>query len=90
MNDQGDSIEAASHGHNMQLILFLYHLNLRTFHPKIDEKTEVTNQILVNLVRCLAGKHVKRWDIVLSQAEFSYNNSIKESQKRHLLKLHMG
>ena len=34
------------------------------------------------MLRCLVGDKPKRWDLILPQAEFSYNNSINRSTGR--------
>ena len=49
------------------------------YHPQTDGKTEVVNQSFGNLLRCLAGKHVKSWDQKLFQAEFAHNHAINRS-----------
>lgn len=47
-------------------------------HPQTNGQTKVVNRSLGNLLRHLVGKHIQ-WDVVLSQAEFSYNDSISKS-----------
>jgi hypothetical protein len=39
----------------------------------------VVNQILGDLLRSLVTKHHSKWDQILSQAEFAYNDSVKKS-----------
>ena len=46
-----------------------------TFHKKI----EVVNRSLGNLSRCLVGDKPSNWELVLAQAEFTYNNYVNRS-----------
>ena len=45
------------------------------FHPQTDGQTEVTNQSLGNLLRCLVQENTATWDELLPRAEFAYNAS---------------
>jgi len=49
---------------------------LTAFHPQTDGQTEVVNGTLENLLRCLLGKNLKTWDLILSMAEFAYNSFV--------------
>ena len=49
------------------------------YHPQTDGKIEVVNRSLGNLLRCLAGEHVKSWDQKLCQAEFAHNHAVNRS-----------
>lgn len=40
------------------------------------------NRSLGNLLRCLVGDKIGSWDLILSQAEFAYNNSVNRSTGR--------
>ena len=42
----------------------------------------MVNISLGNLLRCLIGDKSKGWDLILSQEEFSYNNSVNRSTSR--------
>ena len=49
------------------------------FHPQTDGQTEVVNRSLGNLLRSLVGIKQGVWDLILSTAEFAYNNSVNRS-----------
>jgi hypothetical protein len=49
------------------------------FHPQTDGQTEVVNQSLRNLLRCLVTDHHTTWDLLLPQEEFAYNSSVNHS-----------
>jgi hypothetical protein len=51
------------------------------YHPRIDGQTERVNQILEDMLRACALKDNQSWDKCLPYAEFSYNNSYRESIK---------
>jgi len=44
--------------------------------------TTVVNRSLGNLLRCLVGEKARSWDLILSQVEFAYNNSVNRSTRR--------
>ena len=50
-----------------------------SFHPQSDDQTEVVNQSLGNLLRCLVGNNPKQWESVLPLAKFAYIASINRS-----------
>lgn len=53
-----------------------------TCRPQTDGQTEPVNRSLGNMLRCLVGNHVKAWDSVIPQAEFSYNSSVNRTIKK--------
>ena len=53
-----------------------------TYHPQTDGKTEVVNQSLGNFLRSLVTEHHNQWDQILSQAEFTYNDSPNRSTEK--------
>jgi hypothetical protein len=51
------------------------------YHLQMDWQTEMTNQILEDMLRACVLKYGKSWDKSLPYAEFSYNNSYQASIK---------
>ena len=51
------------------------------YHPQTDGQTERINQILEDMLRACVLAYPQKWDECLPLAEFSYNNSYKESIK---------
>jgi hypothetical protein len=49
------------------------------YHPQMDGQTEVVNRSLGNLLSTLVTEHHSRWDHILPQAEFTYNDSLNRS-----------
>jgi transposase InsO family protein len=52
-----------------------------TYHPHTDGETERVNQIIEDTLRACALQYGRSWDKSLLYAEFSYNNSYRESLK---------
>jgi hypothetical protein len=51
------------------------------YHPQTNGQTEMTNQVLEDMLRACALKHGGSWDKSLPYAKFSYNNSYQASLK---------
>jgi transposase InsO family protein len=51
------------------------------YHPQMDGQTERVNQIVEDMLRACVLDRQGSWDHNLPCAEFSYNNSYKESLK---------
>jgi hypothetical protein len=49
------------------------------YHPQTNGQTEITNQILEDMLKACALKYGKSWDKSLPYAKFSYNNSYQTS-----------
>lgn len=49
---------------------------INTAHSQTDGQTEVTNQILENMFRCICREWSNQLDHALSQAEFAYNSVV--------------
>uniref|UniRef100_A0A2N9FGZ1 RNA-directed DNA polymerase n=1 Tax=Fagus sylvatica TaxID=28930 RepID=A0A2N9FGZ1_FAGSY len=59
-------------------IVKLYGTKLKfstAFHPQTDGQTEVVNQSLGNLLRCLVGEANRNWDLILPTAQLAFNSS---------------
>ena len=46
------------------------------FHPQTDGQTERANQTLETILRAFVDQKQTNWDLLLTTAEFAYNNSI--------------
>ena len=46
------------------------------FHPQTDGQTERANQTVETILRAFVDQQQTNWDLLLTAAEFSYNNSI--------------
>jgi hypothetical protein len=60
------------------------------YHPQTDGQTERVNQILEDMLIACALKDSKSWDMCLSCAEFSYNNSYQKGLKMAPFKVLYG
>jgi hypothetical protein len=49
------------------------------YHSQTDGQTEVVNKILGNLLRTLVTEHHNKWDHILPQEKFAYNESPNRS-----------
>nr|GEU60051.1 hypothetical protein [Tanacetum cinerariifolium] len=49
------------------------------YHPQTDGQTEAVNRSLRNLLRCLVGENIRKWDLMLPQPEFAYNRSCSQT-----------
>jgi hypothetical protein len=54
-------------------------LFISAYHPQMDGQMEVVNRSLGDLLRSLVVEHHSSWDNTLSQANFSYNDSVNRS-----------
>jgi RNase H-like domain found in reverse transcriptase/Reverse transcriptase (RNA-dependent DNA polymerase)/Integrase zinc binding domain/Chromo (CHRromatin Organisation MOdifier) domain/Retroviral aspartyl protease len=49
------------------------------FHPQTDGQTERANQTLESILRAFVNQRQSNWDLLLSSAEFAYNNATNAS-----------
>ncbi|PKU77656.1 hypothetical protein MA16_Dca013448 [Dendrobium catenatum] len=49
------------------------------YHPQSNGQTEVVNRTLGSMLRCLVQDYPKRWEEVLTTAEFAYNSMVNRS-----------
>ena len=61
-----------------------------TFHPQTDGQTEVTNQTLGNILRCLVQENTSSWDELLPRAVFAYNASEHHATGYSPFHIHTG
>jgi hypothetical protein len=54
---------------------------ISSYHPQTDGKTKVVNRILGNILRSLVYENPKKWDQMLAQDEFAYNDSPNRSTR---------
>nr|GEU74653.1 hypothetical protein [Tanacetum cinerariifolium] len=48
-------------------------------HPQTNGQTEVVNRSLGNILHSLIRDNAKQWDLILLQAEFTYNRSVNRT-----------
>jgi hypothetical protein len=60
------------------------------YHPQTDGQTDLVNQILEDTLRVCVLEHQGSWDQNLPWAEFSYNNSYRDSLKMAPFKVLYG
>ena len=46
------------------------------YHPQKNGQTKVINRVLGNLLRGITNKYGQTWDLIISQDEYAYNDSI--------------
>ena len=51
----------------------------RNFGRNFEISADISNTGLGNLLRCLVGKNLRTWDLVLLTVEFAYNSSVNET-----------
>jgi hypothetical protein len=49
------------------------------YHPRTDGQAEIVNWSLGNLLMSFVGKNIRQWDLLLTQAEFSYSRSTSQT-----------
>ena len=47
-----------------------------TCHPQTDDQTEVVNRTLIQLLRAIIQKNLKKWEDCFPFIEFAYNHSV--------------
>lgn len=45
-------------------------------HSQTDGQTDVTNQTIGNLTKCVCNDKPRQWEHAIQQAEFAYNNAV--------------
>jgi hypothetical protein len=60
------------------------------YHPQSDGQTERTNRTLEQVLRAYVSHDQRDWDLLLSSAEFAYNNSTHASTKASPFYLNYG
>ena len=60
------------------------------FHPQTDGQSEMTIQVLEDMLRACVLDHKGSWEEHLSLVELTYNNSYRRVYKWHLMKRYMG
>jgi hypothetical protein len=61
--------------------LRIHMIHSSAYHLQTDGQMERVNQILEDMLRACVLEHQGSWDQNLPWAEFSYNNSYRESLK---------
>ncbi|MCO5613265.1 hypothetical protein L7F22_067541 [Adiantum nelumboides] len=50
-----------------------------SFHPQTDGQSEITNSVILDLLKCYVSDHKSLWDRYLPLVEFAYNNTVRTS-----------
>lgn len=50
-----------------------------SFHPQIDGQSEITNSVVLDLLKCYVSDRKSEWDKYLPLVEFAYNNTVHTS-----------
>ncbi|MCO5570955.1 hypothetical protein L7F22_024685 [Adiantum nelumboides] len=53
-----------------------------SFHPQIDEQSEITNLVVLDLLKYYVSDYKSLWDRYLPLVEFAYNNTIHTSTRK--------
>ena len=52
------------------------------YNPQTNAQIEVVNKLIGNLLKCLTKQYADKWDLVLPQAEFAFNDLVNRSTGR--------
>ena len=61
-----------------------------TYHPQIDGQTKVVNKFLGSLLKHLTKKYGDKWELVLPQEEFSFNDSVNSGTRKNPFQIIFG
>ena len=61
-----------------------------SYHPKIDGKIEITNQVIEDMLRMYFMEKPTKWEYYLHLAEFSYSNGYEDSAKMSPFEIFYG
>ncbi|MCO5599736.1 hypothetical protein L7F22_053841 [Adiantum nelumboides] len=53
-----------------------------SFHPQTDGQSEITDSVVLDLLKCYVSDHKSLWDRYLPLVEFAYNNTIHTSTRK--------
>jgi transposase InsO family protein len=80
ISDRGSQF-VARFWEQLHVSLRIHMVHSSAYHLQTDGQTERVNQILEDMLRACVLEHQGSWDQNLPWAEFSYNNSYRESLK---------
>ena len=50
-----------------------------SFHPQTDGQSEITNSVVLDLLKCYVSDHKEQWEQYLPLVEYAYNNTVHSS-----------